>query len=207
MQQYINKKFFGILFTVFCFSIPINSSAYALSEEECSESIEKLRSGEISKEEAEKIMAECGEPSFNGERPVGKCPEDKKVDGKCPSEERPVGKCPEDKKVDGKCPAEERQVGKCPEDNCPTKEMKNCPEDKKVDGKCPAEERENHLSQKYPEEHKKSPRQQMKDGVNASDVSCNEDRVLVIKTSTEKALCVSSTSVEKLIERGIIYLP
>ena len=187
MQQYINKKFFGILFTVFCFSIPINSSAYALSEEECSESIEKLRSGEISKEEAEKIMAECGEPSFNGERPVGKCPEDKKVDGKCP--------------------AEERQVGKCPEDNCPTKEMKNCPEDKKVDGKCPAEERENHLSQKYPEEHKKSPRQQMKDGVNASDVSCNEDRVLVIKTSTEKALCVSSTSVEKLIERGIIYLP
>ena len=164
MQQYANKKFFGILFAMFCFSMLINSSAYALSEEECSESIEKIRSGEISREEAEKIMAECGSPSFNGERQVGKCPGDN-------------------------CPVGVPPVGKCPGSNCPEIE------------------RENDLSQKHHEEHKKSPRQQMKDGVKASEVSCNENKVLMIKTSTEKALCISSTSVGKLLERGIIHLP
>ena len=48
----------------------------------------------------------------------------------------------------------------------------------------------------------KSPKKQMAEGVEASDVVCNEGLDLIIKASTGSAACVKSSSVETLIARG-----
>jgi len=47
-----------------------------------------------------------------------------------------------------------------------------------------------------------SPKQQLKNNINPTDISCKTDLVLIFKVSDHSPACVKSTSVEKLIDRG-----
>jgi len=47
-----------------------------------------------------------------------------------------------------------------------------------------------------------SPKQQLKNNINPTDISCKTDLVLIFKASDQSPACVKSTSVEKLIDRG-----
>ena len=48
-----------------------------------------------------------------------------------------------------------------------------------------------------------SPQKQMLAGVSVDEIECREGLNLVLKTSNGKAMCVKSTTAEKLIEKGI----
>jgi len=48
-----------------------------------------------------------------------------------------------------------------------------------------------------------SPQKQMLAGVSVDEIECREGLNLVLKTSNGKAMCVKSTTAEKLIEIGI----
>ena len=54
-----------------------------------------------------------------------------------------------------------------------------------------------------------SPKQQLKNNVALTDISCKNNMVLIFKATDQSPACVKSTSVEKLIERGwgIHFLP
>jgi len=51
---------------------------------------------------------------------------------------------------------------------------------------------------------KNSPYHQFKNGVTINDITCLEDRILVLKSSNNKPACIFPESIQKLVERGWI---
>ena len=47
-----------------------------------------------------------------------------------------------------------------------------------------------------------SPKEQFSKGIDPHDVQCKPDRELVFKKTTFEPVCVKSTSIQRLIERG-----
>ena len=188
-----NSILFSVLCTFMLTSIgllPFDYFAFAQSEE-CIEIRDKVRSGELSQEEAQEAMKKCtGERPEGSERPEGK----ERPEGS----ERPSNEEIEERKKQIMADLEERNKS---EHNFGFRQLDESEIQENVEkyailkttDKSEQDFKENYIS----------PRMQMSIGVDSDEVVCSEDMKLVIRTNSDVGICVKPSTAEKLIEKEL----